>query len=111
MIIVVSDIQLGYNKCDKDLFYEFIDVKLRKLNNDDHLILLGDLFDFWRKNCVEVTLEYEKDRTVGDPVATNKEGIIAKKLYYLQKQTHFHYVIGNLLLYALLFSKTTFSKT
>jgi hypothetical protein len=46
MIIVVSDIHLGYNKCDKDPFYEFIDVKFHKLN--------------------KVTVEYEKDRSVGD---------------------------------------------
>jgi UDP-2,3-diacylglucosamine pyrophosphatase LpxH len=50
MIIVVSDIHLGYNKCNKDLFDEFIDSKLTKLDKTDHLILLGDLFDFWRKN-------------------------------------------------------------
>jgi UDP-2,3-diacylglucosamine pyrophosphatase LpxH len=110
LTIVVSDIHLGYNKCNKDLFYEFIDVKLRKLNNDDHLILLWDLFDFWRKNCVEVIVEFEKDRSIGDPVATDKEGIIAKKLYNLQKQSSPHHR-KSWLLDALLFSKTIFSKT
>jgi hypothetical protein len=39
MIIVVSDIHLGYKKCNNDLFDEFIDLKLTKLNEDDHLIL------------------------------------------------------------------------
>lgn len=95
MIIVVSDIHLGYTKCNIDLFDVFIDLKLTKLNKDDHLILLGDLFDFWRKNCVEVAVEYAKVGNSGDQVPRNKEGIIIKKLYDLQKQTQIHYVIGN----------------
>jgi len=53
------------------------------------------LFDFWRKNCVEVAVEYEEDGSAGDLITTNKEGIIIKKLYDLQKQTQVHYVIGN----------------
>ena len=94
MIIVVSDIHLGYNKCNKDLFDEFIDSKLTKLDKTDRLILLGYLFDFWRKNCVEVTVEFQQDSIAGG-LSTNKEGIITKKLYDLQKQTQVHYVIGN----------------
>lgn len=94
MIIVVSDIHLGYNKCNKVLFDEFIDSKLTKLNKSDHLILLGDLFDFWRKNCVEVTVEFQKDSIAGGR-STNKEGIITKKLNDLQNQTHAHYITGN----------------
>jgi UDP-2,3-diacylglucosamine pyrophosphatase LpxH len=47
MIIVVSDIHLGYDKSDKDVFNRFIDSKLSLLNDKDHLILLGDLLDFW----------------------------------------------------------------
>ncbi len=43
MIIVVSDIHLGYSNCNKDLFEEFIDSKLTKLDKTDHLILLGVL--------------------------------------------------------------------
>jgi UDP-2,3-diacylglucosamine pyrophosphatase LpxH len=54
MIIVVSDIHLGYNKCNKDLFEEFIDSKLTKLHKTDHLILLGDLFDFWRRQGADI---------------------------------------------------------
>jgi UDP-2,3-diacylglucosamine pyrophosphatase LpxH len=95
MIIVVSDVHLGYKKCNMDLFDEFIDHKLTKLNTDDHLVLLGDLLDFWRKNCVEVTVEFEKKGTADALVPTNKEGIIIRKLYELQKRTQVHYVIGN----------------
>jgi predicted phosphodiesterase len=35
------------------------------------------------------------ERTGGDLVSTNKEAIITKKLYELQKRTQVHYIIGN----------------
>jgi UDP-2,3-diacylglucosamine pyrophosphatase LpxH len=47
MIIVVSDVHLGYDKSDKDNFNNFIDSdELIKLKPNDHLVLLGDVLDF-----------------------------------------------------------------
>jgi UDP-2,3-diacylglucosamine pyrophosphatase LpxH len=97
MIIVVSDVHLGYKKSDKDSFNNFIDSDLTKLDEEDHLVLLGDIFDFWRENFVEVTTEYKKNVVGKDVEATNTEGMITKKLYLLQKKNrfHVHYIVGN----------------
>jgi hypothetical protein len=38
MITVACNILLGYSKCNVDRVHVFIDVKLTKLNKDDHLI-------------------------------------------------------------------------
>ncbi|HEY6534560.1 MAG TPA: metallophosphoesterase [Candidatus Nitrosocosmicus sp.] len=89
MIIVISDVHLGYDACDKYSFNNFIDDKLMKLNENDTLVLLGDILDFWRKSCVDLTINFQK-KTEKLP-----EGIILKKLYNLQKQTNVHYIVGN----------------
>jgi UDP-2,3-diacylglucosamine pyrophosphatase LpxH len=95
VIVVVSDVHLGYDKSDKDNFSNFVSSELTKLNKNDHLVLLGDILDFWRGNCVDVSVEYKKGNTISDLRTTNQEGIIIKKLYDLLKQTQVHYVIGN----------------
>lgn len=95
MIIVVSDIHLGYDNSDKENFDSFVDSELAKLNKNDHLVLLGDILDFWRENCVDVTVERQKESSAGTVTPTNKEGLIMKKLYNLQERTQVHYIIGN----------------
>jgi UDP-2,3-diacylglucosamine pyrophosphatase LpxH len=80
MIIVVSDIHLGYDKSDKDQFDKFIDSQLSQLNQSDHLVILGDLLDFWRRKNAVATIENES---------------ILNKLYNLTKQTNVYYLIGN----------------
>lgn len=57
MILVISDLHLGYEKCNSNAFSNFLDNYSSKI---DDLILLGDFFDFWRKNNAEIVLEYEK---------------------------------------------------
>jgi UDP-2,3-diacylglucosamine pyrophosphatase LpxH len=89
MIIVVSDVHLGYDACDKYSFNNFIDDKLLKLNENDTLVLLGDILDFWRESCVDLTIDYNKK------MDKLEEGIILKNLYNLQKQTNVYYIIGN----------------
>lgn len=54
MMLVISDLHLGYEKSNKDEFYNFLEDYNTKL---DHLIILGDFFDFWRKNNAEIVLE------------------------------------------------------
>jgi UDP-2,3-diacylglucosamine pyrophosphatase LpxH len=93
VIIVVSDVHLGYDESDKDNFNNFIDSELTRLKANDHLVLLGDILDFWRKNCVDVTVEHGKDSSISDTPPT--EGLIMKKLYGLTKKTQVHYIVGN----------------
>ncbi len=59
---VVSDVHLGYDACDMDSFNNFIDSGLTKLNETDNIVLLGDIWDFWRANCIDVTTDIK----VGD---------------------------------------------
>lgn len=77
MILVVSDVHLGYEKCNKKDFSEFLDECMNK--NIDHLVLLGDLFDFWRRKNSEIIMENED---------------ILEKLSNL-KAKNIHYVVGN----------------
>lgn len=79
MIIVASDMHLGYDKCNREAFASF----LNKCNspNIDHLVLLGDLLDFWRRNNAEIVM----DDTYGE--IFNKLGNLAVK--------NIHYIVGN----------------
>ena len=50
--IVVSDVHLGYNKSRSKDFLNFL------INyNESELILLGDIFDFWRRSNAAVMLD------------------------------------------------------
>lgn len=77
MIVVVSDVHLGYNRCNKEVFESFIEDFLEK-EKVEHLILLGDILDFWRRFS---------------------EGVIFENLEILSKlnnlNTKKYYVIGN----------------
>jgi UDP-2,3-diacylglucosamine pyrophosphatase LpxH len=95
MIIVVSDVHLGYDKSDQDNFSNFIDSDLKKLGYNDQLVLLGDIFDFWRKNCIDVTVEYSLVNKKGIAKSIDNEGIILKKIFDLSKQTNIFYIVGN----------------
>jgi len=69
MIIAVLDVQLRYERCDKESFQEIL---------NDHLVLLGDILKFWRRNIVSVALSEE---------------ILA----CLQRlNANVHYIVGNL---------------
>ena len=76
MIIVVSDVHLGYDKCNKMAFNGFLD-EVAKCDVDD-VVLLGDILEFWRRNNVSVAFENED---------------ILTKLQRLN--TRLHYVVGN----------------
>jgi UDP-2,3-diacylglucosamine pyrophosphatase LpxH len=77
MIIVVSDVHLGYDKCNRGDFLRFLD-DCRSIDID-HLVLLGDIMDFWRKNDAEII--------------TNDAGVLAK-LTNLNVR-NIHYIPGN----------------
>lgn len=48
---------------------------LLELNGKDHLVLLGVILDFWRANCVDVTVQYETDCIRSVIKQTNNEGL------------------------------------
>jgi len=75
--VVVSDVHLGTEDSNKGKFTEFID----NLGDDvEHLVLLGDIFDFWRKDPVRVLLE-------------NID--IVQKLLSLEPRINVFFVVGN----------------
>ncbi|MCK5608146.1 metallophosphoesterase [Candidatus Pacearchaeota archaeon] len=79
MIIVVSDIHLGYNKSDTTSFKDFVyDYASKKLGSEDNFVLLGDIFDFWRRKNMDPLLE--------------NESVLTK---ILSMDTKVHYVVGN----------------
>lgn len=78
MIIAVSDVHLGYEHADKQSFMSLLGNVGSTLGQSDNLVLLGDIFDFWRRNNVSVLLENED---------------VVEKLESLS--TRIHYVPGN----------------
>jgi len=77
MILVISDVHLGYEESNKDDFSKFLD-KSETLDID-HLVLLGDFFDFWRFDNAQIMIENED---------------ILEKLYNLNAK-NIHYIVGN----------------
>lgn len=55
-IIAVSDVHLGYDRSNRDDFNKFIDARVNGADID-HLVLLGDIMDFWRRTNVEAAYE------------------------------------------------------
>jgi UDP-2,3-diacylglucosamine pyrophosphatase LpxH len=58
MILVVSDLHLGYEKFNRADFLNFLDYQ--KNTTINHLVLLGDIFDFWRRNNAQLVEENEE---------------------------------------------------
>lgn len=75
--IAVSDVHLGTKDSNRSKFIHFMD----NLGDDvDRIVLLGDIFDFWRR----------------DPVGVLLENIdIIQKLISLEPEINISYVIGN----------------
>ncbi|BDZ69285.1 metallophosphoesterase [Methanobacterium ferruginis] len=55
MILVVSDVHLGFEKSNRDAFLNFLDT-LEDVEIE-HLVLLGDILDLWRRNNAEIIKE------------------------------------------------------
>jgi UDP-2,3-diacylglucosamine pyrophosphatase LpxH len=77
MILVISDVHLGYELCNREAFSEFLDGYLSV--DLDHMVILGDLFDFWRGNTNEIIAENED---------------ILEKILKLNVK-NIHYIVGN----------------
>jgi len=56
MIIVVSDIHLGYAKSNPESFRKFLE-QCAEIEIE-HFIILGDLMDFWRANIAQVITDH-----------------------------------------------------
>ena len=79
MIIVVSDVHLGYQESNTASFKNFVyDYVSKKLGPNDYFVLLGDIFDFWRRKNMDPLLE--------------NENVLTK---ILSMDTNVHYVVGN----------------
>lgn len=83
MILVVSDVHLGYDNCNKKDFLAFLDGY--KGTNIEHLVLLGDFFDFWRCNNARVV---EKNEDVMVKISDIK----AKNIHYVAGN-HDYYIL------------------
>jgi UDP-2,3-diacylglucosamine pyrophosphatase LpxH len=55
---VVSDVHIGYERSDTVAFERFIDTLLTQKPNK--VILLGDIFDFWRRSDADLLMENER---------------------------------------------------
>jgi UDP-2,3-diacylglucosamine pyrophosphatase LpxH len=53
--VVVSDVHLGYERSDAVAFDKFLDTLLAQ--RPDKLVLLGDIFDFWRRSDADLLTE------------------------------------------------------
>jgi UDP-2,3-diacylglucosamine pyrophosphatase LpxH len=56
VIVVISDVHLGLEECNKKDFEKFIDKFLAK-KKIESLVLLGDILDFWRRPSLNVMFE------------------------------------------------------
>jgi UDP-2,3-diacylglucosamine pyrophosphatase LpxH len=84
MIIVVSDVHLGYEKSNKNDFLRFLEECDSK--NIEHFVLLGDILDLWRRNNVEIVKENAEILSkIANLNAQNKYYIIGNHDYYLLK--------------------------
>lgn len=86
MIIAISDVHLGYEKSDKDNFKRFIDNYVsEELNKADHFVLLGDIFDFWRRKNIDTVLKNEEILTKLLNLDANVHYIVGNHDYYMLK--------------------------
>ena len=57
--VVVSDVHLGYSRADTQAFLQFIETYPR-WNETDRFILIGDIFDFWRRQNAKLLVENQQ---------------------------------------------------
>jgi UDP-2,3-diacylglucosamine pyrophosphatase LpxH len=54
-VVVISDVHLGYHNSDATAFSQLLDSFLA--DRPDKVILLGDIFDFWRRSDADLLLQ------------------------------------------------------
>ncbi|MCK9630999.1 MAG: UDP-2,3-diacylglucosamine diphosphatase [Methanoregula sp.] len=95
MIIAVSDVHLGWdddkeNVKKQDEFLDFLNYC--DTSKIDHLVLLGDIFDFWARSNARIFSTGSQDAAIRKIVKTNEE--IFSRLTSLHAK-EVHYVVGN----------------
>ncbi len=83
MILVVSDVHLGFDDCNKDAFSDFLDEFQDK--EIEHLVLLGDILDFWRRNNAEIIHE-------NNDILTKLNNLKANQIHYIAGN-HDYYIL------------------
>lgn len=78
-ILAVSDIHLGTGESNREDFFRFLDAC--DAGGIDHLVLLGDIVDFWRRNNAKI-INDTKNAEILDKIARLNAGQV-------------HYVVGN----------------
>ena len=82
MILAVSDIHLGYKECNRDAFSKFLDEYGSK--EIEHLVIVGDFFDLWRRNNAKLITENEDIiEKIGNINAKNIHYIVGNHDYYM----------------------------
>lgn len=59
MILVVSDVHLGYKHANSDEFKSFVEEKAGS-SGIDMFVLLGDILDLWRRDPIYLLLQYRE---------------------------------------------------
>lgn len=82
MILVISDLHLGYKKSNDEEFLNF----LKDYHNQDidHLVLLGDILDFWRCKSSKIITRHED--------ILSKLSDLSDKIYYIAGN-HDYYIL------------------
>ncbi|MBU7014540.1 MAG: UDP-2,3-diacylglucosamine diphosphatase [Theionarchaea archaeon] len=79
MIVALSDVHLGFSCCEERIFRRFLqDILLNP--QIDHVVLMGDIFDMWRRDPVKLLIEYSD---------------ILELLREMRESKSVHYVVGN----------------
>ncbi|MBP1909359.1 UDP-2,3-diacylglucosamine diphosphatase [Methanolobus bombayensis] len=77
-IVAVSDVHLGMRGAKEKDFIDFIEyIRHRRI---DHLVLLGDIVDIWRRDFTKAVMECSKSLSI---------------LNDMLDETEVHYVVGN----------------
>lgn len=104
MILVISDVHLGYNiskdhRCNRKDFQAFLESYTG--TKIDHLVLLGDFFDFWRSNNARIIEDHEE-------IMAQLTDLNADKMHYIAGN-HDYYILDLIKRYEVN-EKITFSK-
>ncbi len=88
-IYSVSDAHLGYENSDSDAFSSFLDHLLQNANEEDTLVLNGDIVDLWRRDSIGAFLQFhdiiEKILTLREKRKVNIRATFGNHDYHLKK--------------------------
>jgi len=57
--IAVSDLHLGWEESNPEEFKKFLDEKVKR-ESPDKFILIGDIYEMWRRGLISVTMEFSE---------------------------------------------------